>query len=114
MDGDAVNELSEKIAAKAAEKTVHLLKLEKEKEEAEKVPIDDTWIDGDTLLTCGPCTKYSDRDDIPRQYSRQRKGNFGIIEKTLPGGEMRRKSHVMQSIKRHVESSLHIYCCIRA
>ena len=64
-------------------------------------------------MTCGPCTKYSDRDDIPRQYSRQRKGNFGIIEKTLPGGEMRKKSHVMQSIKRHVESSLHIYCCIR-
>ena len=42
LDSDAVNELSEKIAAKAAEKTVHLLKLEKEKEEAEKVPIDDT------------------------------------------------------------------------
>jgi hypothetical protein len=64
-------------------------------------------------MTSRPCARFSDRDDIPRQYSRYRKGKFGVVEKTKCDGEARKRSHIHQAVREHSDSSLYIYCCIK-
>ena len=113
LSNEVIEELSEKIATKAAEKTVQLMKLEEAKKELETVKVEDCWIEGDTMYSCRSCGIFSDRKDVPQNYSKSKKGTFGVIEKFKSNGERRKKTHIMQSIKEHSENRLHIYCCMR-
>ena len=111
LNDNVVEELSEKIALKTARKTVELLRIESE--EAEKVGLEESWIDGDPTILCRPCMKFADEDDIPKGLSKSRRGNFGMIERRDGEGNLRKKTEVNSKMKRHLENPLHVYCCDR-
>lgn len=113
LTDEVIEQLSERIATKTAEKTVNLMKLEEAKKEMQAVKVDESWIEGDTMYSCRPCGVFSDSKDVPPGYAKYKRGHFGVVEKFKGDGEKRRKSHVVQCLKEHTENSLHIYCCIR-
>ena len=108
-----IEKLADKIAYKSALKTLEMLKLEREEIQNENMTIEETWIDGETVIICRPCLKFSAKEDVPTKFSRSRKGNFGMVDKRNPDGKPRLKKHINQSIKEHGIKDLHIYCCAR-
>ena len=98
-------------AFKAAKKTVELLKSEDEK--ADRARFEETWICGDTTILCKPCLRFADLDDVPKKLSQHRRGNFGIIERKDSEGNMQSMKALNFTMKRHLEKSLHLYCCER-
>jgi hypothetical protein len=70
---EVMEELTEKIANRAAAKTVELMKLEQEKKVLEQVKVEETWIEGDTMMTCRPCAKYSDGDEVRQKEKLENK-----------------------------------------
>jgi hypothetical protein len=113
LTDEVIEKLSEQIAHKAASKTIEMLKAEKEKIDAENVEVKETWSEGDTMMICRPCTRYSAKDDVPLKLSRKRRGNFGMIEKKGADGKPRLKRDILRAVKEHSVNELHTYCCIR-
>ena len=114
LTAEAIEELSEQIANKTALKTMQMMKEEALQAELKNVKVEETWIDGDSMMICRPCAKYGDHEDVPKNYNRYRKGNFGTVEKkTHANGEMRPKWVIQRAVKSHIENELHIYCCMK-
>ena len=113
MTEEVIEKLTDKIAYKTALKTLEMLKIEKEEIENEKVTVEETWIDGETVIICRPCLKFSTKDDVPTKLRRSRKGSYGMVDKMDPDGKPRQKKHITQAIKEHSVRELHIYCCAR-
>ena len=113
LSQEVMNELADVIAQKSAEKTIELMKKEKEKAETESIKIEESWVDGDTFLTCRPCAKFSDGADVPAHLTKLRKGKFGSVEKLKNDGGRRHRSAVLRAVSDHSTNDLHVFCCLR-
>ena len=99
--------------AKAMVKTILLIKEEKYKADTENIKIEETWVNGDTIITCRPCAIFSDGSDFPSHLNKLRRGKFGSVEKVTKTGEKKSNYHVLRAVKDHSTSDLHIFCCLK-
>ena len=59
-------------------------------------------------MSCKPCMKFKNSDDVPAPLKGDRKGSFGFINKE------QLKSKVLRSVAKHESSELHAWCVLMA
>ena len=70
--------------------------------------LEDFWYGGENFLSCQPCVKYKNSENVPVVIRCEKKGNFGFISKD----QLKRK--LLRSIAKHEKSDLHKWCVLEA
>ena len=70
--------------------------------------LEDFWYGGEKFLSCQPCVKYKNSENVPAAIRCDKKGSFGFISKD----QLKRK--MLRSIAKHEKSDLHKWCVVEA
>ena len=99
---ETLTKISKTIAEKVKEKSA-------EDDAVEKLnTLEDYWYGGENFMSCQPCVKYKNNENVPAAIKSDKKGNFGFVTKD----QLKRK--MMRSILKHEKSDLHKWCVLEA